>query len=862
MTDYTKATNFATKDALPSGNPAKIVKGTEIDTEFNNVAIAVATKSNSASPTFTGTLTAPALSITGNTVLGNDASDTITFTGDVASNILPSADDTYDLGATASRWKDIYIDGVAYVDAIDFAGTGITATAAELNILDGVTATFTELNLLDGVTSTTAELNILDGVTATAAEINVLDGITATVAELNILDGVTATAAELNYTDGVTSNIQTQIDALQDLDADLTAIAALTPTDSNFIVGNGTTWVQESGATVRTSLGLTIGTDVQAYSSVLAGTTASFTTADETKLDGIEAGATADQTSIVGISGTTAQFNTANSDGTFAISGGAFHDGFSDFVANEHIDWTSTSSAFSTTGTLASGALTVTGTGSTTGNFTVGAAGSAGSTILAIKGATGGALDWYAGATRQWEIYNTSGVLQVYDIVTNAARADFTTTGLDVYGNQTITSSGATIALTVTTSNTTAQNGLYLNADSVTSGRGLHVFNNNASFTSSNGLAKINVANASATGIALNVTNAGTGDAVLIDQNGNGTAILVDSESTTAAGVDIRVDTLTTGTGLNVYSASADTNVRILHKVYQAAAAATQTRLAYFQSDATTNTYPLVEIDQNGNGTAFAISNTGTGNALSADGGNIVLTNGIISATGPTGANAVYYLTSAAGYNTYLELGNSTAGYSELVSDNSGNFILNHFGVAAGAIVSYRSGAVANTLVLNAGTVSHLKGISVGGATPGTGGIAFPATAVAVADANTLDDYEEGTFTPTLGGTTTYTVQSGKYTKIGDRVFFTIQFAISAIGTGSTTQISGLPFTTGGIPEGATVAYFSSSATNIVSLYAQIPQSNTVIDLYSQTAAASGLGANAIFTGSTSLQINGHYDVA
>jgi hypothetical protein len=165
-----------------------------------------------------------------------------------------------------------------------------------------------------------------------------------------------------------------------------------------------------------------------------------------------------------------------------------------------------------------------------------------------------------------------------------------------------------------------------------------------------------------------------------------------------------------------------------------------------------------------------------------------------------------------------------------------------------------------NLAVTGTGKVS--TGFAVGGATPGTGGIAFPATAVAVADANTLDDYEEGTFTPTLGGTTTYTVQSGKYTKIGDRVFFTIQFAISAIGTGSTTQISGLPFTTGGIPEGATVAYFSSSATNIVSLYAQIPQSNTVIDLYSQTAAASGLGANAIFTGSTSLQINGHYDVA
>ena len=88
---------------------------------------------------------------------------------------------------------------------------GVTSTAAELNILDGVTSTAAELNILDGVTSTAAELNILDGVTSTAAELNILDGVTSTTAELNILDGVTATAAELNYTDGVTSAIQTQL---------------------------------------------------------------------------------------------------------------------------------------------------------------------------------------------------------------------------------------------------------------------------------------------------------------------------------------------------------------------------------------------------------------------------------------------------------------------------------------------------------------------------------------------------------------------------------------------------------------------------------------------------------------------------
>jgi diaminopimelate epimerase len=47
MSNYTKSTNFATKDALASGNPAKIVKGTEIDTEFNNIATAIATKADS-----------------------------------------------------------------------------------------------------------------------------------------------------------------------------------------------------------------------------------------------------------------------------------------------------------------------------------------------------------------------------------------------------------------------------------------------------------------------------------------------------------------------------------------------------------------------------------------------------------------------------------------------------------------------------------------------------------------------------------------------------------------------------------------------------------------------------------------------
>jgi len=62
LSDYIKLTDFAGKDALASGNPSKIVKGTEIDDEFAEIAVHIATKGDIASPTFTGTPTAPTAS--------------------------------------------------------------------------------------------------------------------------------------------------------------------------------------------------------------------------------------------------------------------------------------------------------------------------------------------------------------------------------------------------------------------------------------------------------------------------------------------------------------------------------------------------------------------------------------------------------------------------------------------------------------------------------------------------------------------------------------------------------------------------------------------------------------------------------
>jgi hypothetical protein len=67
MTSYTKSTNFATKDTLTSGDPLKIVKGTEINTEFDNIQSAVNSKSDTASPTFTGTVTIPTASVSNTT---------------------------------------------------------------------------------------------------------------------------------------------------------------------------------------------------------------------------------------------------------------------------------------------------------------------------------------------------------------------------------------------------------------------------------------------------------------------------------------------------------------------------------------------------------------------------------------------------------------------------------------------------------------------------------------------------------------------------------------------------------------------------------------------------------------------------
>jgi hypothetical protein len=126
---------------------------------------------------------------------------------------------------------------------LSIAGTEVTATAAELNILDGVTSTAAELNILDGVTATTAELNILDGVTATAAELNILDG----KAFLDEDDMVSDSATGIPSQQSVKAYVDSQV-ASADTLAELTDTNITTPADGALLFyDTGTsTWIDNA----------------------------------------------------------------------------------------------------------------------------------------------------------------------------------------------------------------------------------------------------------------------------------------------------------------------------------------------------------------------------------------------------------------------------------------------------------------------------------------------------------------------------------------------------------------------------------------------------------------------------------------
>ena len=141
-------------------------------------------------------------------------------------------------------------------------------------------------------------------------------------------------------------------------------------------------------------------------------------------------------------------------------------------------------------------------------------------------------------------------------------------------------------------------------------------------------------------------------------------------------------------------------------------------------------------------------------------------------------------------------------------------------------------------------------------------GLTFPATAVASADANTLDDYEEGTWTPSLGGTATYNTQVGMYTKIGNVVTVSGKIHVNVRGTGSSTVVSGLPFTSNAnYSYGIAIGKYAAIANTAFTVYGDLPSSSTTFELFCTTAAGTSNYVASVFADSTNITFTFTYRV-
>lgn len=120
--------------------------------------------------------------------------------------------------------------------------------------------------------------------------------------------------------------------------------------------------------------------------------------------------------------------------------------------------------------------------------------------------------------------------------------------------------------------------------------------------------------------------------------------------------------------------------------------------------------------------------------------------------------------------------------------------------------------------------------------------------------------YAEGSWTPSVGGTATYTTQVGRWTKIGREVHITAVLTINTIGTGSTSVISGLPYTALNlVNQSVSVSDFASLATNVVWIGARVDINATTITMRNLTAAGASATSSALFGNSASVTISGTY---
>ena len=286
--DLDLTTDSGTIDIDLDSETLTVAGGTGIDSSATGTTVTLAIDSTVATLTGTQTLTNKTLT----TPIISSISNTGTLT-------LPTSTDTIVGRATTDTLTNKTIDAdnntLSNVEVDNFKASAVVTEAEGISANDNDTTLPTSAAVKDYVdTALTAE--DLDITTDSGTIAIDLDSETLTVAGGTGLDSsatgntvtlaIDSTVATLTGTQTLTNK---SIDASQltgtvanaRLDAQLQDVAGLTPADGNFIVGDGTNFVAESGATARTSLGLTIGTDVQAYDAGLASIAGLTTSADQ-----------------------------------------------------------------------------------------------------------------------------------------------------------------------------------------------------------------------------------------------------------------------------------------------------------------------------------------------------------------------------------------------------------------------------------------------------------------------------------------------------------------------------------------------------------------------------------------------------
>ncbi len=221
MSNYTKTTNFAAKDSLPSGNAAKIVKGAEIDTEFNNIATASATKANANNAALTGTTVFETLSdgtigVTGWVDEDNMSSDSAVLipTQQSVKAYVDSQVTAQDLDVTdGSNSIDIDLDSESLGI---LGGTGIDSTASGTGVTLAIDSTVTTLTGTQTLSNKTLTTPVISGALTTNSTIDGRDVATDGTKLDGIESGATAdqTAAEIKtaYESNANTNAFTDAD--------------------------------------------------------------------------------------------------------------------------------------------------------------------------------------------------------------------------------------------------------------------------------------------------------------------------------------------------------------------------------------------------------------------------------------------------------------------------------------------------------------------------------------------------------------------------------------------------------------------------------------------------------------------------